>query len=220
MKLPFTSEEFLKVFEAYNQAVFPIQLILYLLALQIIYLCVKKENWSDKAISVMLSSLWIWMGIVYHIIFFTAINKAAYFFGALFILQGSLFLWKGVYQNKLKFNLTKNIYGFAGMALMVFALIIYPTIGYALGHIYPSSPTFGLPCPTTIFTFGMLLILNGKYPKVILIIPFIWAIIGFSAALSLGIKEDISLLVSAIITLLMLIRRNRKLTHKIKVHEN
>lgn len=209
MKLPFTSEEFLKVFEAYNQAIFPIQLILYLLALLIIYLCVKKKNWSDKAISVILSFLWIWMGIVYHIIFFTAINKAAYFFGALFIFQGSLFLWKGVYQNKLKFNLTKNIYGFAGMALMVFALIIYPTIGYALGHIFPASPTFGLPCPTTIFTFGLLLTLNGKYPKVILIIPFIWAIIGFSAALSLGIKEDISLLVSAIITLLMLIRRNR-----------
>ena len=211
MKLPFTTEEFLKVFETYNQAVFPMQLILYLLAILMIYLCVKKKSWSDKTISAMLSFLWLWMGMVYHIIFFTAINKAAYFFGALFILQGGLFIWKGVVQNKLKFNFTKNMYGLVGIVLMVFALIIYPIIGYAFGHVYPVSPTFGLPCPTTLFTFGMLLLLNGKYPKLILIIPFIWAIIGFSAALSLGIKEDISLLISAIIVLGLLIGRNRKI---------
>jgi hypothetical protein len=211
MKLPFTTEEFLKVFETYNQAVFPMQLILYLLALLIIYLCIKKKSWSDKTISAMLSFLWLWMGMVYHIIFFTAINKVAYFFGTLFILQGGLFLWKGVFQNKLKFNFTKNMYGLVGIVLMVFALIIYPIIGYAFGHVYPVSPTFGLPCPTTLFTFGMLLLLNGKYPKLILIIPFIWAIIGFSAALSLGIKEDISLLISAIIVLGLLIGRNRKI---------
>ncbi|WP_414541485.1 DUF6064 family protein [Nostoc sp. CCY0012] len=29
---------------------------------------------------------------------------------------------------------------------------MYPLIGYALGRIFPTSPTFGVPCPTTIFT--------------------------------------------------------------------
>lgn len=216
MKLPFTSEEFLEIFEIYNLTVYPMQIFLYILALLIIYLSVKKKPWSDKAIAAMLSILWLWMGIVYHIIFFTAINKVAYSFGILFILQAGLFLWNGVYQNKLEFKLTKNMNGFAAIVLMAFALIIYPIIGYYLGHQYPKSPTFGLPCPTTIFTFGMLLTLRSEYPKRILVIPFIWSIIGFSAALFLSIKEDISLLVSAFIVIIILITSNQKLTHKHK----
>lgn len=216
MKLPFTPEEFLKVFEIYNQTVFPMQVVLYLLALFIIYLSINKKKWSNKAISTVLSILWLWMGLVYHILFFTSINKVAYFFGILFILQGGLFLWNGVYHDKLEFKLTKSINGFVGVVLMAFALIIYPVIGYYLGHQYPASPTFGLPCPTTIFTFGMLLTLQDKYSKMIYVIPFIWAVIGSSAALSLGIKEDISLMVSGLIVITVLIIKNRKSAHKHK----
>jgi len=213
MKLPFTQKEFLTVFENYNEAIFPMQIILYLLALFIIYLLIKKKPWSNKVISAILSFFWIWMGIVYHILFFATINKAAYFFGTLFILHGGIFLWKGVHQKKLRFSIVKNTYGFVGLILMVFALIIYPTISYSLGHVYPTSPTFGLPCPTTIFTFGMFLILDGKYPKAILIIPFIWAIIGFSAAFSLGITEDVSLLVAAIVTLWLVLVKHKNLSN-------
>lgn len=217
MKLPFTSEEFLTVFENYNQAIFPAQVFLYLLAALMVYLSVRKEEWTDKAISGILSFFWLWMGITYHIAFFATINKVAYFFGALFIMQGGFFLWKGVFQNKLVFYLTKDRYSFVGAVLMLFALIVYPIIGYALGHIYPASPTFGLPCPTTIFTFGMFLTLNNKYPKIIVFIPLLWAIIGFSAAFALGIKEDISLLVAALLTAGFLIIKHKKNYRTIKV---
>ncbi|MCU0579417.1 MAG: DUF6064 family protein, partial [Desulfobacterota bacterium] len=58
--------------------------------------------------------------------------------------------------------------------------------------------TFGVPCPTTIFTFGILLFTSGRLPKTVLAIPFIWSIIGFTAALTLGILEDIGLLVAGL----------------------
>jgi hypothetical protein len=51
------------------------------------------------------------MGIVYHLVFFTAINKAAYLFGGLFIIQGILFLIYGVLQNKLSFHFQRDKYG-------------------------------------------------------------------------------------------------------------
>lgn len=211
MKLPFTVEDFLAVFENYNKAVYPMHIVLYLLAATVVFLSVKGKFWSDKTISGILSFFWLWMGIVYHFIFFTVINKAAYLFGGLFVLQGALFFWKGVYQNKLNYQLTKNLYGLMGLVLFVFSLIVYPVISYSLGHVYPAGPTFGLPCPTTIFTFGIFLLFNRKYPKVILIIPFIWALIGFSASLSLGINEDIGLLGAAVVSTSYLITKQRNL---------
>ena len=184
---------------------------LYLISGVAIYLALKPHSKSDKIISIILAFFWLWMGIVYHFIFFTAINQAAYLFGAFFIIQGILFLVFGVFQNKLSFHYRSDKYGITGMSLIVFALIIYPILGYFFGHIYPSSPTFGLPCPTTIFTFGFLLLNVKKCPLTILIIPFIWSVIGFMAAFQFGILEDSALIAASLITVFLLIYRNRKL---------
>ena len=218
MKLPFTTEEFLRVFERYNLAVWPMQYIFILMAVAAIILAVRKSAYSVKLITIFLSIFCLWMGAVYHISFFTSINKAAYVFGTIFILQGALFLFAGILKNQLSCQFKNNIYGIAGAILMVFALLIYPLIGNRLGHIYPFSPTFGLPCPTTIFTFGMLLWADRKIPVYLFIIPLLWSAIGFSASFSLGMKEDVSLLISGIITVsLILIKYKREKEDKIRI---
>jgi len=66
-----------------------------------------------------------------------------------------------------------------------------------------------LPCPTTIFTFGVLLFANKKVPPHLLFIPLLWSVIGFTAALNLTIYEDIGLLVAGLITLILLLFSNR-----------
>lgn len=215
MKTPFTLEQFLEVFKKYNEVVFPMQVIFYLLSIAIVYLAFKPNSKSDKIISGLLTFLWFWMGIVYHLIFFTTINKAAFLFGIVFILQGILFFIFGVIKSKISFMFRSDIFGITGIILISFALIIYPVLGYVFGHIYPYSPTFGLPCPTTIFSFGILLLSDKKCPVAILIIPFLWSIIGFTAAFNFGIIEDTGLLVSGLITLIMVLWRNRILAKKI-----
>jgi len=210
MKTPFTVEQFLEVFKKYNETVFPMQIILYLMGTIAIYLIIKPTSRSNKIISGILAFLWLWMGIVYHLVFFTAINKAANLFGSIFILQAFLFLSFGVFQNKLSFKFHLDIYGFTGIILIVFALIGYPILGYIFGHRYPLSPTFGLPCPTTIFTFGLLLLIYKKCPVSILVIPFIWSVLGFSAAFHFGMVEDIWLLFSGLLTTSILLFRNKK----------
>ena len=211
MKLPFTAEQFLEVFRNYNQAVFPIQIGFSLVGFLCIYLILKPNGNSNKITSILLSFLWLWMGIVYHVIFFTAINKAAYLFGGFFVIQGLIFYILGVSKNKLSFQFKKDKYGITGMLLILFSLIIYPILGYLFGHIYPNSPTFGLPCPTTIFTFGILLLNQKKCPIFVLVIPFIWSIIGFSAVFQFGIFEDSGLIVASLPTVFLLMYRNMKL---------
>jgi hypothetical protein len=206
--IPFTIEQFFQVFEKYNQAIYPTQFALILVAVIVIFLAASRKPSRNKIISGLLGLLWLWTGIVYHLIFFTTISPTAYLFGTLFILQGLLFLYEGVARNRLSFSVSRRFDGILGAVFMAYALVIYPLIGYVLGRIFPSIPTFGTPCPTTIFTFGLLLWADRKISLSLLIIPVLWSIVGTSAALSFGVREDFGLLVAATMGTAAIVQHN------------
>jgi len=209
--LPFTTDQFITVFEQYNTAIWPLQPVAYLLGLIAIGLSVRPTRQSDRIISAILVLFWVWMGAVYHLTFFRQISPAAVVFGALFIVQGILFLLTGVVRGNLTFRAETDNLSIVGWVLVLYALVVYPLIGAALGHEYPRSPVFGVaPCPTTIFTFGLLLWTRAAFPKYLLIIPVAWALIGSSAAVAFGIGEDVGLVVAGLLSAALLIRRERR----------
>lgn len=209
MNLPFTIEQFLDVFRQYNIAVWPMQFVFIVFALVVVYFSVRSTSFSNKLIVGILAFFWLWMGIIYHLVYFSRINKAAMLFGTLFIIQAIIFLYFGFIKNNLRFRLTTDMYGIMGIILVAYALLIYPVLGYWWDHIYPASPTFGLPCPTTIFTFGILLFSVSKISIWVIVIPFLWSLIGFSAAFSLGMKEDTGLLVAGFLSIAMILYKNK-----------
>ncbi len=212
MNIPFTVEQFLNVFETYNTAIWPSQIAAYILGIIAVALVFRKRKYSAIFISIILAVFWIWMGVFYHIIHFSAINQAAMLFGILFVLQGILFLFSGVFFRKLSFTFSKNPAGIIGLVFIVYAMLLYPLLNYVFGHSYPHAPMFGVaPCPTTIFTFGMLLLSDTHVPKHILVIPFLWSLIGMSAAVNLGIIEDFGLIIAGIASTALIVLRNRKL---------
>lgn len=212
MELPFTPQQFLGVFAAYNRAIWPAPVVAYVLGLTAVALAIRRPPVSGRTISLILAVFWLWMGAVYHILFFSEINPAAYLFGGLFLVQGLLFLIAGGLLGKLDFQVRADLSGFAGGVLVVYAMVIYPALGTLLGHGYPSSPVFGVaPCPTTIFTLGLLLWTRGRAPGWLFLIPVLWSAIGFLAALQLGILEDIGLLIAAVVAGTMLLYRNHRL---------
>ena len=217
MQLPFSLGDFLNIFKEYNETVFPLQIVFYFVAFLCIYLIFTKYKYVNKIISITLSFFWLWIGVVYHLIFFSTINPAAYIFGALFIIQALLFMIWGVFKKNLSFEYKKTTNNVLGVIFLLYALIIYPLLGYQLGHVYPYSPTFGLPCPTTIFTFGLLLFSNKRVPFLLLIIPLIWSVIGFSAAINLAIYEDTGLIVAGITAVALLLINNRKYPKEVTV---
>lgn len=196
--MPFTKTQFLDVFKDYNLTVFPMQIVFNTLAVFCIFILFRSFSGKNKIINGYLSFLWLWIGIVYHLIFFSPINKAAYFFSILFIAQSVIFLYFGVIKGGIAFQNRNDFWGITGWILIIYALIIYPILGMITGHGYPYQPTFGLPCSTTIFTFGILLFSTNKLKWYLIILPFIWALIGFTAAFKLGIYEDIGLLISGL----------------------
>ncbi|MCF8242790.1 MAG: DUF6064 family protein [Melioribacteraceae bacterium] len=210
MNMPFTTNQFLEVLKLYNEAVFPLQIIFNLMAIAAIYLIFKRIRLSGKIISSILAFFWLWIGIAYHLVFFTEINKAAYGFGVLNIMQGGIFIYFGLLKNELTFEFKKDGFSYTGIIFFLYALIIYPVLGYLFGHEYPYSPTFGLPCPTTIFTFGMLLFIDKKIKSGVYLIPLIWSLIGAFAAFNMGIYEDYGLLAAGIIGTILLAFKNKK----------
>ncbi len=217
MKTPFITTQFLEVFCDYNETVYPMQVLLYLMAAFAAFLTIMKKPKSGKTISLILAFFWLWMGVAYHGVFFSAINKLAYVFEIVFIIQGILFLLFGVLKGKISFQYNHDIYGITGWLLIVFALFIYPLLWSLGNHAYPYSPTFGLPCPTTIFTFGLILLSDRKFPIVLLVIPFLWSVLGINAALNFGILEDWSLIIAGFTTLVLTLIRNRKFNQHSKL---
>jgi hypothetical protein len=206
MHLPFTAEQFFAVFRAYNVSVWPVQALLLALALIALALVVVPRRWSGVTISTILAFLWFWIGLAYHLAFFTTINPLAYLFAALSIAGGLIFLWHGVIGRNLQFQLARNARGVTGIALVVYALVVYPVWSVYAGHHYPALPTFGLPCPTTIFTVGVLAFVVPPYPRAPLIVPVLWCLVGAQAAFFLGVPQDLGLVAAAVAGIFLLVR--------------
>jgi hypothetical protein len=147
MKIPFTPEQFFNLFREYNTTVFPMQVILNILALTVIYFAIKKKKFTDQFISYTLGFLWLWTGIIYHFVFFSEINPAANVFAVFFIVQGLVFIYFGAIKKKINFTFRNNWIGATGLVFILYALIIYPIIGIILGHTYPDNPRSGYPVP-------------------------------------------------------------------------
>jgi len=204
MNLPFTSEEFFSVFARYNETVWPMQLVLNALALVCIGLLFRPSALTSRAVSFALSFLWAWMAIAYHFAFFSSINPAAWLFGAVSLLGSLAFAWFGVVRTQLFFRPSLGVRGMVGATLVVFALVVYPAIGYLIGRRYPSAPTFGLPCPTTIFTLGLLLFVAHPVPRLVLVVPMLWVAVGSLAAFQFGVLEDLALLAAGVMAIVVM----------------
>lgn len=209
--MPFTVEQFFAVFERYNSSLPYAGTVLAAAAVLAVALSISGRTRSGKYVAAILALMWAWAGAVYHIYFFAEINPAAYLFGGLFLVQagifGTLALGRG---EDLSFQWRSDVYGWAGAATMAYALVIYPILGRFAGHTFPRNPTFGLPCPLTIFTFGILLWSSRPVPRWVLAVPAIWAVIGSFASLLFGVWEDLGLIIAAAVTVELLVVRQRK----------
>jgi hypothetical protein len=195
MQLPFTYDQFLDVFGAYNQALWPAAVLTWLLTAVAIATLYRRGPSASRLVAAILAFHWGWAGMAYHLVFFRSINPAATLFGAVFVLQAALFLWRGVLGSQLSFQPTSSFWGRVGGALIAYSLL-YPALGLALGLAYPRFPSFGVPCPTAILTAGLLMLAPRREVRLLSAIPVLWAVVGGSAAVLLSIWADVALLIA------------------------
>ena len=195
VELPFSHDAFLDVFAAYNTALWPLAAALWVATAVFAGRFIRRGGMEGRGLFALLAVHWACSGILYHWFFFRSINPAAALFGALFVIQALLFVWLAI-ASRGQFALGIGPRGFIGGALVLYGLA-YPLVGLGFGLQYPRVPLFGVPCPTTLVTAGLLLTATGV-PRFVSVVPVLWAAIGSSAAFALGIRADLALVVAAV----------------------
>ena len=67
MKIPFTVERFFAVFGAYNIAIRPAQILVYILGIIVIALAFRENKVSGRIIGGIPALFWIWRGVFYQL---------------------------------------------------------------------------------------------------------------------------------------------------------
>ncbi len=193
MRLPFTEEQFLEVFAAYNSTLWPIEVGLWIATA---WLVIDLVRGRARPVTVSILAVhWGWSGAVYHALYFSRINPAAWIFAALFVVQAAAFVWFGNARGRLTFEWRRTPrHALAGLFLLY--SLVYPVVVGLTGHALPRAPAFAVPCPTTLFTAGLLLTAVAP-PRALFAIPIAWSLVGGSAALLLNMPPDLMLFAAA-----------------------
>ncbi|MHA1993931.1 MAG: DUF6064 family protein [Candidatus Hodarchaeales archaeon] len=214
-------EQFFELIRTYNNTFWPLIWITYLLGFIVFYYSYNKTESSDKLISGFLALLWIWVGMIFWIgtfgpfpfsIFGLTFTGNWILLGIMFIIQGCLFIYYGIIKPSLSFRFEKKSHIYLGILFFLYSLLFYPLIGFLTGHPYPDYPIFGIaPCPVTIFTFGMVLWTDKRVNLLVIIIPFVYSLIGILPLMVYGVLADLGLIFGGIIGFSVIIIRDNKL---------
>lgn len=196
------------MFGDYNVTVWPMPVGLTALALVAIALVFVDRGWTARVVAAILALYWAWIAIAYHLTHFAHVNPLAYVFAAISFAGALGFLWRGVIGNSMRFAWRGSWRSALGVTLLAYALVAYPAWSWLAGHRYPEIPTFGLPCPTTIFTIGILAFLSAPIPRSVFVVPLLWSAIGVQAAFLLGVPQDLGLGVAGLAGLALAARKS------------
>jgi hypothetical protein len=196
--LPFTHHQFALIFALYNAAIWPLQPIVHVAGLAMLFLLLRSSRRGDTTTLLFLSAVWIWTGLVYQIGFFSRINPVALAFGVAFVVEG-LLLGHAAWRGTVTFGTASGLGRAMGWSLLTYSLVIYPLLGIAMGDRYLDLPAFGLtPCPVTMTTVGVLLLASGPVPRRLYVVPVAWAMLAGSAAGLLRMPQDWALLLAPV----------------------
>jgi hypothetical protein len=209
--LPYTADVLFSSFAAYNRALWPLPILAVVLALGVILLTLRPVRGGDRAIGALVTLAWLWIGGGYHFLHLAALDFAAPAYGAFFVLEGLLFGWVVVVR-RLAFRFVADLFGWAGLALMIAATLAWPLADLS-GHGWQSLRLAGLaPGPTAAFTLGLLLLSEGRAPLHLAIIPLLWTLVAGATAWVLAIPQDLPLPVAGLGAFALILWKNRRQT--------
>lgn len=215
--LPFSSEQFLQVFGAFNLAVWPAQIVAYGVAFLVILELVRSGETADRSVAAALATMWLFTGISFHWLYFARINPLADVFAAAFAVQAGVLTYIAA-CGFLSSRPTDSVRTATGIILVFYAAVAYPLIGLIL-HGYPQVALFGVtPCSVTIFTLGCFLLTSNAFPWWAVVIPALWSLVGGSAAVLLNVPQDWVLLAAGALVVIFEVRARFPRIERDQIH--
>ncbi|MEO8189870.1 MAG: DUF6064 family protein [Acidobacteriota bacterium] len=189
--LLFSPRTYFRLFEIYNAAVWPAQIVSLCLGLVILALLLRpgapgaRSILTILTILTILSALWLFVAVAFLAHRYTTINWAAVYFAWAFGVQAALLLWSGA-RSRGSFDAPADPASRAGVALFAFALLVLPAIGPLLGRGWKGVGLFGVtPDPTAVGTLGILLLARVRHRWFLMAIPAVWGAISGATLLAM-----------------------------------
>ncbi|MBX6368454.1 MAG: MFS transporter permease [Rhodospirillales bacterium] len=205
--LLFSPRTYYRLFELYNEAVFPAQFGAFALGLAILVLSRRGNARADRLAAALLAGLWLFVALAFHAARYATINWAASWFAAAFAVEAALIAWAGAVREAPVLRTDHDWGGRVGLAIFVFALCVLPLVGPLIGRPWSQIELFGLaPDPTALATLGLLA--GSKKPRwFLLAIPLLWCATSGATLWTMEAPDAFVLpLVAALAFLLSIVR--------------
>jgi hypothetical protein len=201
--------QFLATFGRANAAVWPMQIVWYLAAVAMVGLALWPVRRSSQLICALAAAYFAWIGIAYFAWQMPGMHFSLWW-AAVFTLQAVLLVIAGVVRSDLVIRSRKDLASGLGAVFIAYALLGYPLVGLAGGHALRTLPVLGVsPCVTVVFFFGLVLWARPPVPKYLLLVPLAWSLGAAPPDLARGVAADYGMLVAALITVGLIIWRDR-----------
>lgn len=181
--LMFLPSTYYRLFELYNSAIWPLQIVALALGVAILALLrcgglLRDVAWRGRAIAAMLAACWLWVAWAYFLKRYETINWAAEYFAVGFAVEALLLVWIGVVLDRFRFRPSSDSIGQTALGIFSCALFVLPLIGLLTGRPWLQVELFGVaPDPTVVGTLGVLVAAHRPHWQ-LLVIPIIWCAIS------------------------------------------
>lgn len=189
--LLFAPHTYYRLFELYNDALWPGQFLALAVGAAIFALLLRRRAERSRAVPAILAVSWLWVAWAFLLTRYDTINWAAKYFAAAFVLQALLLIAISLRRRAhlTPSSDTKNRFG---LALFLFALAVQSLLGPLLfGRLWTQVEIFALaPDPTAVATLGVLLLsVRGRAAWLLMPFPLLWCAISAATLWTMGSPE-------------------------------
>lgn len=177
--LLFSPQTYYRLFELYNIAWWPLQILALALGVAVLALGRRGGDRACRMIAAILALSWLWVAWGFHWQRYASINLTAGYFAWAFAAQGLMLFWLGVVRGWLTPATASSMQSRFGLGLLLFALGLVPVMGLLLGRSWTQAEVFAMaPDPTALATLGVLLLADGRLTYALYPIPVAWCLIS------------------------------------------
>jgi Family of unknown function (DUF6064) len=200
--LLFSPRTYYRLFELYNLAIWPAQVLALALGVVILALLLRLPAWHGRAIAAILAACWLWVAWAYLVARYDTINWAARYFATGFALQALLLLWSGVVRNRMTMRPRLSVGRRVGLGVFLFALVAQPLIGPLLiGRPWTQAEIFGIaPDPTAVATLGLIVAADRPLWH-LYAVPLLWCAISGATLWTMGSPDALVLPAAAVLAM-------------------
>lgn len=208
--LLFSPRTYYRMFELYYDAIWPAQLVALAAVVTIAALLWRDDEWRGVAIAALLTVGWIWVAVMFHLRSYASINWAARYFAGLFVAQTVLLVWYGVVRRGLTFQRLGLRRRWLLPALFIAATLLPPLAGRAADRTWSQVELFALTPDATVVATITLLLISSRPPRVLMLAPLAWCVIGGATLWALESREAWLLIVVGAVVFVRTMKRDRE----------